>query len=136
MAMAEFFFNFYFLHLKDVEWYIEHVYVRCSCEKGFFPVQQRSSTCRVHPCADELYGEIHGASMRCTSAAASQILISSPFTFLFRCAFLRSVSPCCTNKAMSSADGIVRLLNDGGVDSGTLAEVMTEYFCDDNDDAG
>ena len=65
-----------------------------------------------------------------------QILLSSPFTFLFRCAFLRSVFPCCTDKAMSSADEIVRLLNDGGVDSATLAEVMTEYFCDDNDDAG
>ena len=36
---------------------------------------------------------------------------------------------------MSSADDtIVRLLNDGGVDSAALAEVMTDYFCEDDDD--
>ena len=36
----------------------------------------------------------------------------------------------------TSADDIARLLNGGGVDSSTLAEVMTDYFCGDDDEAG
>ena len=126
-----FFTDFY---SRDTEGPLEPGYAVRNCEKDFFPVQQRRETYGIHPCVDALHGELCGGSIRYTLQAA---LFPPNFDSLashLPC-FSASLLSALHRTTMSSTDDtIARLLNDGGVDSAVLAEVMTDYFCEDDDD--
>ena len=49
--------------------------------------------------------------------------------------FFLFATHCCSLLSSAAMDDILRALNDRGVDSNSLAEVVAEYFCGDSTDS-
>ena len=94
---------------------------------------------RGSPCADAFYGEICGWRIRRPKQLArsfpakNQAPASYTGLFYFSFTFLSCVALRYT--LWTAMDDIIRILNVGGVDSDSLAEVVADYFCGNSSDS-
>ena len=126
------FLNIVFLHLTEFKYCLEPSSVFISCKKIIFLLygSQKLNGGSVHGCV--LQGNMRRTYIAHTKQLARLFPAKIERLLILYCFFLFTTlcSSCLSSAAMKD---VLWALNDGGVDSNSLAEVFAEYFCGDSD---